>query len=211
VGLTALILNEKGAQIAACSLDKKTLVEGMNWHQGEIAKLGADAEKVVFLDYPPDDFPVHAIAKVAPFNITQAETQRQELANYYANTNLVLQEIVAENQATSLIHIWPHHFDMATLIALPGTKNGEQMTVGVGMSPGDTSYNEPYWYVTPWPYPDTASLPQLQGGGVWHTQGWVGAVLTASELTVGKVEGQQEQVRLFLRSAVKASKTLLQT
>ncbi|GET43666.1 hypothetical protein [Microseira wollei] len=106
---------------------------------------------------------------------------------------------------------------MATLITLPdkhsqaehGNEGGE-MTVGVGMSPGDKSYDEPYWYVTPWPYPDTTNLPQVDGGGFWHTQHWVGAVLKASQLTQESASAQAKQVRVFLDSAVKASKALLE-
>lgn len=208
VSLTSLILDEGGQKIAEFSLNQKTLEEGMNWHKDEIGKLGADADKVVFLSYPPDDFPDHAIAHGAPFDASSEKSGRQELANYYANTHQLLQEIVANNEGASPVHIWPHHFDIATLITLDDTKDGQPMTVGVGMSPGDTSYNEPYWYVSPYPYPKTENLPPVDGKGFWHTQHWVGAVLTASKLERG--EAQQAQVQSFLDSAVEAAKTLLQ-
>jgi hypothetical protein len=208
VKLTSIILDKQGETIAMFPLEGKTLVEGMDWHKKQISQLGADADKIVFLSYPPDDFPDHAIAHGAAFDVSEVAA-RQELANYYANTHQLLQEIVAETEDTSPIHTWSHHFDMATLISIPGKKNGEPMTVGVGMSPGDRSYDQPYWYVSPYPYPDTTSLPKLAGGGFWHTQHWVGAVLTASQLTTDSTLAQEEQVRSFLHSAVKASKALL--
>ena len=208
VSLISIILDKQGETIATFPLEGKTLVEGMDWHKKQISQLGADADKIVFLSYPPDDFPDHAIAHGAAFDVSEIAGQ-QELANYYANTHLLLEEIAAETEDASPIHTWPHHFDMATLISIPGKKNGEPMTVGVGMSPGDKSYNEPYWYISPYPYPNTTSLPKLAGGGFWHTQHWIGAVLTASQLTADSAPAQEEQVRSFLHSAVKASKALL--
>ena len=73
---------------------------------------------------------------------------------------------------------WPHHFDIAALLRLDDGRGEDARSVGVGMTPGDASYDRPYWYVTPWPYPaSTSELPALPSGGVWHTEGWVGAVL----------------------------------
>jgi hypothetical protein len=80
------------------------------------------------------------------------------------------------------VRCWPHHFDIATLLPGPAAGGGaQQRTIGVGLSPGDASYGEPYWYVTPWPYPPPPEqLPALPGGGAWHRRGWFGAVLTAT-------------------------------
>ncbi|WP_219884757.1 hypothetical protein [Merismopedia glauca] len=204
VTLTSLILDRKGNQIAEFPLDQKTLAEGINWLKGEINKLGAEAQKIALIDYP-SDFPDSPLARGAVFDATQ-EPQRRELMGYYADTYLLLQDILATTQGSSPVHTWPHHFDMATLITLPGMHDGEPMTIGVGFSPGDTSYNEPYWYVTPWPYPETTNLPALEGGGFWHTENWVGAVLKAFEIKDKKV-----QIRDFLNSAVKAAQFLLQS
>jgi hypothetical protein len=106
------------------------------------------------------------------------------------------------------VRIWPHHFDLATLISLPHTQKDESVSIGVGMSPGDGNYNEPYWYVTPWPDPTPVNLPKLSSSGTWHTKGWVGAILTASQLSQEKE--QQKQVKSFLDSGVKASLELLE-
>ncbi|GET43667.1 hypothetical protein [Microseira wollei] len=104
VSITSFLLDKKGNQIPELSLDKQTLAQAMNRHREEIAKLGAEAEKVVFIDYPPDDFPDHEIARGTPFDASSSETGRQELAKYYANANLLLQEIVAEHKEASPIH-----------------------------------------------------------------------------------------------------------
>ena len=214
VTLTSILLDSKGEAIASLALVQKTLVDGMSWHQGEISKLGADASKIEFLSYPPDDFPDHPLAQgdVFPgerYAEKSSQAGRQELTDYYANTHRLLQELVDATEDASPIHIWPHHFDMAILISLSGKKDGEPMTIGLGMSPGDVNYNEPYWYVSPYPYPKLENLPPLDGHGFWHTEDWVGAVLTASKLTQDSAEAQEEQVRAFLQSALEASKALL--
>ncbi len=209
VSLTLILLDKQSETIASLPLQGKTMAAGLDWLKQEISKLGADASKVVWLDYPPDDFPDSPLAHGAAFDASQ-KLALSELANYYANTHQLLEQIVATSEDASAVRIWPHHFDMATLIMLPGNKNDTPLTVGVGLSPGDTSYNEPYWYVSPYPYPDTVDLPPLAGDGFWHTQYWVGAVLTASRLTQDvSITVQQQQVESFVDSAVSASINLL--
>lgn len=211
VGFTLSLLNGQSDPIASLPLTGKTMTEGLQWLKQEVSKLGADATKIVFLDYPPDDFPAHPLAQGALFDGSQTEAL-SELAAYYANTHLLLEPIVSKHEDASAIRIWSHHFDMATLIMLPGMKDGSPLTVGAGFSPGDTSYNEPYWYVSPYPYPDTASLPALDGHGFWHTQHWVGGVLTAAQLPdSASAEAQQQQVEAFLQSALEASIALLRS
>lgn len=209
IRLTVLLLNPHGDAIASLPLEGKTMTEGLRWLQQEIANLGADASKIGFLDYPPDDFPNHPLADNAAFAPPQ-HLALGELVAYYADTHLLLQAIVSTNEDASSIRIWPHHFDMATLIMLPGLKQGTPLTIGVGLSPGDTSYSEPYWYVSPYPYPNTEALPALEGHGFWHTRSWVGAVLPASHLSETiRPEAQKQQVEAFLQSALKTSSALL--
>ncbi len=91
------------------------------------------------------------------------------------------------------VFCWPHHFDIASLFSLGGDR-----TIGAGMAPGDGSYPEPYYYVTPWPYPDAdVTLPSLTEG-TWHRQGWTGAVLPAVE-----------DPTVFLKEAIGACRLLL--
>jgi hypothetical protein len=211
VSLTLILLDQHSETIDSFPLPGKTMAVGLSWLQQELARLGVDASKIVFLDYPPDDFPDHPLAHGATFVASQAGALR-ELTDYYANTQPLFQAIIATTEDATAPHIWPHHFDMATLITLPGTKNGSPLTVGVGLSPGDTSYHEPYWYVSPYPYPDAASLPALDSHGFWHTQHWVGAVLPASRLTeTVSAEAQQHLVETFLHTALRTSIALLKS
>lgn len=211
VSLKLILLNEQSEPIAALSLPGRTMAAGLSWLQQEISQLGVDGSKIVLLTYPPDDFPDHPLAHGAAFAADQS-LALSELTDYYANTHPLFQTMIATTEDATATRIWPHHFDMATLIMLPGTKNGSPLTVGVGLSPGDSSYNEPYWYVSPYPYPKAASLSTLDGHGFWHTQHWVGAVLPASQLTEPvSAETQQRQVESFLQTALGISIALLQS
>ena len=122
----------------------------------------------------------------------------------------VEEELVAGDPAASPVRCWPHHFDVGSLIALDADAEPEEArSIGVGFSPGDGSYDQPYFYVTPWPYPDTAALPTLEAGAEWHTGGWTGAVLTADRLISAPHEDQQAHVKRALQGAIQASRVLL--
>ena len=97
--------------------------------------------------------------------------------DWFAAATSVLDPLAAAQPGASPVRVWPHHFDIATLVTL-----AEGVSVGVGMSPGDGTYDAPYFYVTPWPYPETGALPELSRGARWHTDGWVGAVMPGSAL-----------------------------
>ena len=106
---------------------------------------------------------------------------------------------------------WPHHFDIATLITIeenPGPEKSK--TIGVGLSPGDESYNEPYFYISPWPYPvNKNNLPKLNHG-FWHTQGWFGEVLTSSEIIRSGDNTEQLEITInFIEDGIYKLKKLL--
>ena len=134
-----------------------------------------------------------------------------ELARYYSNADRVLRAVQADQPNASPVRCWPHHSDIAMLITLDPGKDAESArSIGVGMQPGDGSYADPYFYVTPWPYPENAELPTLDGGGAWHTEGWTGAVLVASTIvTDATAPAQGQRVEAFVASAVQGIKQLL--
>ncbi len=71
---------------------------------------------------------------------------------------------------------WPHHFDIATLITFDEKRGDEQVSIGVGMSPGDQYYSTPYFYVTPWPYPAADKLADPPAPYKWHTHEFTGLI-----------------------------------
>ncbi len=76
------------------------------------------------------------------------------------------------------------------------------------MTPGDAAVPEPYYYVTPWPYPAATALPPLPAGR-WTTEGWVGALLPASAVADLPGDAQAARVHGFLEAAYDASRALL--
>lgn len=203
--LTSLILDDQHQRITSLPLSGKTLAAALDWHKAKLMQLGGDADKIALLDYP-DDFPDHPLAHGAVFDAGD-EAGLSALAAYFAHTHPLLQSVAVSEAGASPLHIWPHHFDMATLITLGG-QGEEAQTIGVGLSPGDGGYDQPYWYVAPWPYPPQEKLPDLSLGK-WHTAGWIGAILTAAEVGDPALESTQQTLKTFLDEAVSACYALL--
>jgi hypothetical protein len=73
-------------------------------------------------------------------------------------------------------------------------------TTGIGFSPGDDFYNEPYFYVSLYPGPDVATLPPLPAIGHWHATPFTAAIARARRIV--EAEDQKREVEAFLRTAV---------
>lgn len=112
---------------------------------------------------PPD----HPVAHCSVFEPASADLER--LAELYAQADVELRRIHTP------VRCWPHHFDLATLLDLGGGR-----TIGAGFVPGDAQFPDPYWYVTPWPYPEDRANTKPLPAGFWNTEPWFGAVLPAS-------------------------------
>ena len=153
---TLLVLDDTSNAIASKPLAGETLSSALSW-------LGVFFDGAT-LRRPEHEMPPHAVADGAAFS----GSGDPELARLYALADEVVSAIATP------VRCWPHHFDIAALVTV-----AEGRTIGIGLSPGDGSYPEPYWYVTPWPYP-TGELPPLAHGR-WHREGWTGAVLLARE------------------------------
>lgn len=205
IALTLNFVTDRDQVISAFALCDRTLTEAFVWTRAIVNGLGGEGDLITPISYPPNDFPDSDLARGKTF---QPQHFTSDLAEYYAIADRLLQALVQQEPMASNVRIWPHHFDIATLISIPDEINGQERSVGVGLSPGDDGYNEPYWYVTPYPYPeDRSNLPILDGGGFWHTENWVGAVLTASQF--GEPKASVDQVNTFLKSAIASCKKLL--
>lgn len=195
------LLHKGGIELASVPMLGQTLDSGLEWLRNSL-KEEAELERKPSIRRPTYDLPEFAAGTGAKFDADPEHLT--ELARWFANADRALQFIAAREPEASRVICWPHHFDIATLLEL-----GEKRTIGIGMSPGDESYREPYYYVTPWPHPKGGSLPALTGGGTWHRAGWTGAVLTASKLvSANTAERQVETLVEFLISAVKACRKL---
>jgi hypothetical protein len=107
------------------------------------------------------------------------------LSRWYGAAADVLEEVRARygsiKPGPGPVRCWPHHFDIAVLVRLDEGQSEAGRSIGVGFSPGDEYYQEPYLYVSPYPVPKNPALPALPQGGHWHTRDFFGAVGTAQE------------------------------
>lgn len=189
-----LVLDEHDTPTAELHLNGRTVEGIVRWIRAQLGAYGLDAARYTLKRHY--QIPHHPVADNAAFDATHTGDFEQ-LAAWYSNAARLLAGVAAANPGASPIRCWPHHFDIATLLDI-----GSRRTIGVGMEPGDASYAEPYFYVNRTPPIDAnAQRPALDGGGTWHTQDWIGAVLTGSKLSPTT---QREQCETFLRSAVQA-------
>ena len=175
-----LLAVQDGAVEAARPLAGVTETDARAWTFATLAAFGLDAGQ---LDAPlpydlEDPLPGagYATGGLAP--------ALAALSAWYGLADQVLQAAVGEmtdaRPGPSPVRCWPHHFDLGTLVALETGDPETARSVGIGLSPGDGSYAQPYLYVTPWPAP--ADLPPLGPIGRWHTEGFVSAVLTGEDI-----------------------------
>jgi hypothetical protein len=169
----------------------------LGWHLS--ANKGLDPGA---LDRPsPYRMPEHPIGDGAPYGAAGLGPALADLASWYANANDVLgetrQRILARGIAAPPVRCWPHHFDLDSLISL-GTGAGTH-SVGVGFSPGDAYYDQPYFYVSRYPPPDVASLPSLAPLGHWHTHHFTAAVATADRVVAAW--DPRAETEAYLRAA----------
>lgn len=115
--------------------------------------------------------------------------------------DLVLKQFRAGlREETGAVQLWPHHFDLSMVWfsgrRLPGQSDpswaDEQMAFG--FSSGDESFDDPYFYVTAYPWPEALLDTPLPQGARWQLEGWRGALLPY------EVVQQQEDARQVLLS-----------
>ena len=181
------------------SLDGRSDAQVRQWLGDRLAARGLDP---VALDAPsPYAMPAHDIANGAHYAAAGSADGLTELAAWFVNANLLLGSVqgqMTRHGTASPVCCWPHHFDLATLTMLP--KRGADRYVGVGLSPGDEYYDEPYFYVSVYPKPDPAMLPTLPMIGHWHTHEFVAAVSPAHKIVAEK--NQMAETEEFLRHSI---------
>jgi hypothetical protein len=206
--LTLLLLGGAGAP-RSFPLDGRTDAHAREWLGVAFAARGLDAAK---LDAPaPYAMPAHAIAQGGAYAAGELADALAELAAWFANADRALGKVhdrmLARGLAPSPVRCWPHHFDMATLTLLKGGDPERAPSVNAGLSPGDEHYEEPYFYVSPYPYPDAAKLPSLSAAGHWHVTGFTAAIAPASRII--QARDHQAAAERFLDAAVAAAVKLL--
>jgi hypothetical protein len=144
-----------------------------------------------------------SLGNVLPAQLSDARTELHFAAQLVSAPGTSLLAPEADYSHTNL------NWD-STLGVLAGRHVGRaSLRAALVFSPGDGSYDQPYFYVTPWPYPSTDALPLLPAGVHWHTEGWTGAVLTAEQVISRPADRQRVLVLDALGSAITACRTLL--
>lgn len=163
-------------------MEGQTTEGALQWLDRQLGQSGLNPASKVTLPYELPE----AVAKLDLFSAQTASVQLTALAAWFDLANTVLSDF-ARNYADlepgpSPVRCWPHHFDIATYVQLEAGSAEAARGIGIGMSPGDESYGQPYFYVNPWPHLDPTDLPDAPHPGHWHTDGYVGAVATAEQI-----------------------------
>jgi hypothetical protein len=198
-----LMLGGDDRILAELPLAGRTLAEMYEWTATETQRL-LGQPLASPLEPPGDEMPEHAVGQGARFS-AEDTAAFDELARWYGNFGRLFLGVAARHGGGDLL-CWPHNFDLAVLIDLGGDRS-----IGIGLEPADRTIHEPYVYVNLWPYPESGTpLPEVEGGGSWHTEGWSGTTLLASRLLEAKsAEAQAERAERYVESAVAACRRLL--
>jgi len=197
---TLLLLNEKNALVDSLALSGHTLDEGLAWIAEAAERYSGEGGAPLAL--PEHELPAHPLQRGARLGAA-SPAAFLELARWYEDFARLLEPLRAGRKASPL-RVWSHHFDLDTVIDLGGER-----TLGLGLSPGDDSYAEPYLYVLPTPYPDEAALASLEAPAEWVTDGWIGAVLRGSHFAARTNEEQLELAQEFYRAGEAALRQAL--
>jgi hypothetical protein len=194
--------DERTASIQSFSLDGRTDAQARQWLGEQLRARSLDKHA---LDAPsPYEIPAHAVTKGAAYGVADLADALVELAAWFANAEFLLvriqRQMIGRNLAASDVRCWPHHFDLATLASFPARNAAATGYVGAGLSPGDKYYDEPYFYVSVYPKPDSAALPRLPKLGHWHTHEFMAAVAPAHRIVAAN--NQKAAAEEFLKAAV---------
>lgn len=158
----------KGADFAAAS----------GWCDSHLTAVGL--RTMAHADMPYELEPVD----YGEFSVPDVAAELEALGAWYSVAQAGLQDLVVKYRSIAVlapsVRCWPHHFDLATLFVLDSGDPETARSVGAGLSPGDQSYAEPYFYCTPWPTPDR--LPEAPAQTHWHTEGFVSLVCPVSRI-----------------------------
>ena len=182
-------------------LNNKTIDEALNWLKGVLQKLLIDTSSLSL------KLPYKFLEDVLPGDQLHIENTdiSSELTIWFDNTFNVLNSFKQNKSKTPDIWIWPHHFDIAMLWELP-----EGKSIGMGLSPGDKYIANPYYYISPYPYPNKKDLHEIKPiVGNWHTEDWTGLVLNSSEVLKETAELEENIVFDFLKNGFDISIKLL--
>ena len=185
-----LIVTSGDTVLDAFQFDARTDAAAGAWLDSKLHALGLKPAGGVTLPY---SLPAHPTGG-RPYELGMLGRELGELSRWFGGPAEMLEEFAGRltglRPGPGPLLCWPHHFDMSTLVRLDSEAGETARSVGVGISPGDEFYAQPYVYVNPWPRFDGRNLPALPPPGRWHTEGFFGAVATGEEILAMKDRGK---------------------
>jgi hypothetical protein len=206
VATMTLIVLRQASVIDQFVLDGKRHADAGTWLDGIVGAAGLALPSGATLPYA---IPAHPVGDGATYTSGPYRGEFAVLADWFACADAILSDIqshLPQGQA-SPVRGWPHRFDIATLWTLGPGDAQTAPSVGIGLSPGDGCYAQPYFYVSPWPRPAPEKLPPLPPPGDWHTTDFVGAVLPGDALIA--LSDRAVRARQFLDAAVNVARRLV--
>lgn len=176
------------------------------WFDSALRALGLKPASEIELPYAMPSLPV---SRGSAYHVCGELEAFDELARWYDAAADLLVDVAAANPGAGPVRCWPHHFDIATLISLDAEGGENARSIGVGVSPGDEYYAQPYLYVSPWPRLKPADLPPLPPPGHWHLKDFTAAVATGEEIVMQAERGPL--VKTFVEAAIEAGGARLHT
>ena len=170
------------------------------WLDSALRALGVKPTTDVELPYT---IPSHPVARGSAYSFSGESESFEELVRWFsAGAELLEEAKTFGGHGASDVLCWPHHFDLGMVIALDPPGAEKQRSIGVGLSPGDHYYPQPYFYVNPYPAQKGAAPQTPLPLGHWHTDGFTGAVALGESIV--RSEDGRGDVRQFLRAAFDA-------
>ena len=160
-------------------LRSETEASVKDWVDSRLASVLLQPTDLAVMPYALDD-------EVNYLRFSELEHAVSALGAWYSYGQQGMEYLVKEYCAlcvtTPVVRCWPHHFDIGSLFVLETGDPATSRSIGVGLSPGDASYDEPYFYCSPYPAPHATELPPLIEPLFWNREGFVSVILRANDM-----------------------------
>ncbi len=173
-----------------------------NWVRKQLKAFEFDPKA---LDAPsPYEIPPSPYASNRAYDVHKDSVVLSELSRYFDNADLLLRDIAEKHRdikpGPSPVRLWPHHFDIASIVTLEAGDFESARAVGVGLAVPDALHKEFYFYTYPWPRDERENLPKLRSDSAYRYDDSVGAIQPMSKIVEAK--DQEATARLFFDETV---------
>ncbi|MEM9361029.1 MAG: hypothetical protein AAGA43_00265 [Bacteroidota bacterium] len=176
------------------SLHEKTHLDVVTWLKEVSASLNSPKDYEYELHY---ELP-YSLGSHETFQLKNPQ-KIEELIQLRTLGNTVLSKVLTENNLSSDVRIWPHHFDTGAFSPLG---DDSETAVGMGLTIPDSLVDDYYFYISGYKGHtglETAGFPALTKGK-WLNDGFKGAILPASHST-------EKDALAFFNEAIHAYKS----